>query len=179
MSSFQFIEQYPGLPGPVTATDSAPRVPLGLRARAVDVSAITSGGAPAAYGVFEYCRGSNIASKGQFCQINNGSAVLLDAANSASFFPIGVAAGVLSATNVYGWVQREGQCDYARGTNSAIAAGVPLYICAGTTGLLVTNVVAGNHVQGVVAPVSYTSSQSASLTVQLQNPFVVGLSASL
>src|ERR1700742_2259736 len=54
-----------------------------------------------------------------------------------------------------------------------IAAGVPLYLAA-TAGYVNSVAGAGSRVQGVVAPVSYTSSQSASLTVQLFRAFGAG-----
>ncbi len=178
MSKFVAIDPIVGAPAPMSATATSQQWQLGYAVQGFDVatgaSSLNLGAAS-----FVYVVGSNVASIGQFVMVSNSSAVLLAAANSASFFPIGVAAGNLSASNVFGWVQVGGLCDYARGTNSAIAAGVPLYIAAGTAGFLVTNVVAGNHVQGVVCPVSYTSSQSSALTVQLFNPFVAGLTASL
>lgn len=167
-----------GQASPASATGTVRLYPLGMEARGFDnqtgASSVNVGG-----GKFIYCQGSNVASVGQFVQISNNSAVLLAAANSTAFFPVGVAAGNLSATNVFGWVQVQGICDYARGTNSSIGAGVNLYICAGTAGLLVTNVVAGNHVVGAVCPVSYTSSQSSNLTVQLMYPQFIGVTASL
>lgn len=164
----------------VSDVDTFKRFPLGFEVRGwrqATGSADSAFGAEA--GVFKYAQGSNVSSAGQFVMHSAGSAVALAAANSASKFPVGVACAALSATGVYGWVQVEGPCDFARGTNSSIAAGVPLYIAAGTAGYLVTNVVAGNQVLGVVAPVSYTSSQSQSLSVQLNRPFLVGLTASI
>ena len=179
------ISQYKGLGDAIGAAafsdvDTAKRFPLGFEVtgyRSGTGSADTVPGFEA--GVFKYAQGSNVSSAGQFVHLSQGSAVLLASANSASKFPIGVACAALSATNLYGWVQVEGPVDYARGTNSSIAAGVPLYICAGSPGYLVTNVVNGNQVLGVVAPVSYTSSQSQSLTVQLNYPKLPGLTASL
>lgn len=180
MSTFMVVDPFIGNPTPVSATATSQQFPIGLRVRAVDMqTGKTSAVSYLGGGEFEYAQGSNVTAIGQFVMLSASSAVLLDPANSASFFPIGVAAGNLSATNVFGWVQVQGLCDYARGTNTAIAAGQPLYVCAGTAGLLVTNVVAGNHVLGVVAPNSYTSSQSKSLTVRLDYPRFVGLTASI
>ena len=178
ISDYKVVDDFLMGPPALSDTQSKALFPLGIKARAVNFSATGSSIFPQ-FAEFVYAQGSNVASAGQFVQVWNGSAVVLAAANSASFFPVGVAAGLLSATNAYGWVQVDGYVDYAKGTNSAIAAGVPLYVAAGTAGYLVTNVVAGNHVQGVVAPVSYTSSQSNSLTVQLFRPFIAGLTASL
>jgi hypothetical protein len=167
MSRYVIVEHQLGAPSPVSQTDSVQRWPLGYQAKAVD-NAIGAG-------EFVYAQGSNVASIGQFVQVQNNSAVLLGTVNSASHFPVGVAAGLLSATNAYGWVQVQGVCDYARGTNSSIGVGADLYIAAGTAGYLVTNVVTGNRVAGVVAPVSYTSSQSQALTVQLFEPYIAFL----
>jgi hypothetical protein len=158
-------------------TASVAQWPIGYEVHAVKVASASNdtGG----FAKFVYAQGSNVASVGQFVHLQNGSAQLLAAANSASKWPIGVACAVLGATSQFGWVQRDGYCDYARGTNSSIAAGVPLYIAAGSNGYLVTNVVVGNMVLGVVAPASYTSSQSQSLTVHLDNPKVVGISGAI
>lgn len=176
MSNYKMIEPMQGAPSPASATATVQQWPLGYEAKFVDIQ---SGTANVGAGVFVYAQGSNCTAIGQAVALNGNQAVLLAAANSASKFPVGVAAGNLSATNVYGWVQVQGVADYVRGTNSAIAAGAPLYINAGTAGLIGSNVVAGNMVLGAVCPVSYTSSQSASMTVQLNRPIVVGLSASL
>lgn len=184
-ANFKIADPIIGAPIPVsetatygTGSTASPPIPfpLGVSVRAVDQQ---TGSANLGAGVFVYARGSNVTTIGQFVQLQGNSAVLLGTVNSASKFPVGVAAGNLSATNVYGWVQVAGLCDYARGTNSSIAAGVPLYVAAGTAGYLVTNVVNGNQVLGAVLPNSYTSSQSASLTVQLNYPKLPGLTASL
>jgi hypothetical protein len=143
--------------------------------------AVTSSGSAANQGTtsswggqFQYQRGSNVTAIGQFVHIQNGSAVLLDQANSLSYFPVGVAAGPLSATNVFGWVQVDGYCDYAVGPNSSVGAGVPLYM-GGTAGRVAASANAGQWINGLVAPVSYTSSQSRSFTVQMNYPSVVAL----
>ncbi len=160
--------------------DTVKRFPLGFEIQGQRVGTGSAETVPGfECGVFKYVQGSNVASAGQFVMVSQGSAVLLAAANSASKFPVGVACAALAGTSRYGWVQVEGPVDYARGTNSSIAAGVPLYIAAGSAGYLVTNVVAGNQVFGVVAPASYTSAQSQSLTVQINRPFIVGVSAGL
>ena len=180
MSKFIMCRPQAGAPGAMSATGTDPLWPMGGIARASDnatgASSLNCGAAE-----FIYCCGSDIASIGQFVQIAQGAgsckALILDSANSASKFPVGVAAGKLSATSVYGWVQIQGLCDYARGTNSSIAAGAPLYFCV-TAGLLDSVVDTGSQIANVVCPVSYTSSQSASMTVQLNRPFNPGLTAS-
>lgn len=175
MSKFMVVDPFIGNPTPVSNTATLQQFAIGLIARAEDKLS----GASSLYrgaGEFIYCQGSNVTAIGQFVQVSNGSAVLLASANSGSAFPIGVAAGNISATNVFGWVQIGGICDYAQGTNSSIAAGVPLYLAA-TAGIINSVSALGSRVQGVVAPNSYTSSQSASLTVQLFRPFIPGLTA--
>ena len=155
--------------------DTVQRFPLGYPADGVKVASASND--LAGYAKFVYAQGSNIASAGQFCHIQNGSAVLLASANSASYFPIGVACAALTATSQFGWVQVGGLVDYAKGTNSAVAAGVPMYLGA-TAGQLASNVAIGSKVEGVVVPVSYTSSQSQSFTVVLMGAqFVKGLTA--
>jgi hypothetical protein len=177
MSKFAIIDPVIGAPSPVSATATTQQWQLGYTAQGFDVATVASSLNLGCAG-FVYAVGSNVASLGQFVMLSNSSAVLLASANSASFFPIGVAAGNLSASNVFGWVQTAGLCDYARGTNSSIGAGVPLYM-AGTSGILISTPAAGSRVFGVVAPVSYTSSQSSALTVQLYGPFVPGTTAGL
>jgi hypothetical protein len=141
---------------------------------AVNRSAATGSAAIYAAGEFVYCRGSNVASAGQFVNIQNGSAVLAASANSSRALPVGVAAGALTATNVYGWVQVRGRCDYARCTNHSFAADIPLYL--GTTaGFLGSVYLAGGQVFGAVAPASLHSSLSAgSMTFILDRPFQPG-----
>lgn len=145
-------------PGPVTATFSA--IPsgayLGMEVEAVDRAAATSGGAGG--GRFVFARGSNIASAGQFAQLINGSAVLLASGNSALRYQIGVCPTVLSATNVYGWVQVKGVADYVRAnaSNVEVPAGSAAYICA-TNGAVISTPGIGSCVVGLYAPVSNAS----------------------
>jgi hypothetical protein len=177
MSKFVIVDQILGNPTPVSQTATVQQFPFGPVVNATDAATVASslnmGG-----GQFVYAQGSNVTAIGQFVHLSGVSAVLLASANSASFFPIGVAAGNLSASNVFGWVQVNGMCDYARGTNSSIPAGAALYL-AGTAGLLISNSAAGSRVIGVVCSNSYTSSQSASLTVQLFNAHMLGVTAGL
>lgn len=175
MSKYMVVDPFIGNPTPASATATSAQFPIGLVARFEDKLT----GASSLYrgcGEFIYLQGSNVTTIGQFVMVSNGSAVLLASANSASAFPIGVAAGNLSATNVFGWVQIQGNCDYAQGTNSSIAAGAPYYLAA-TAGIVNSVSALGSRVHGIVAPVSYTSSQSASMTVQLFRPFIPGLTA--
>ena len=172
---FMCVDPTLGVPAPATATATARQFPLGYTARFEDKQ---TGTAYRGCAEFVYCQGSNVTALGQVVHISNNSAVLLAAANSASFFPVGVAAGALSATNVYGWVQVAGLCDYLVLTNASLAAGGANYINAGTAGFLQSGAVAGNKVVGIVAPQSNTSADTYAL-VQLNRPQVVGLSANL
>ena len=111
-------------------------------------------------------------------QIRGNTAWLLLHAQSSSRFPVGVAAGPLSNTNVCGWVQVQGMADYVRGNGADLVAGNPLYILAATAGILQTGASAGAQVWGAVAPVSATSTLSGgSWTMQLNYPGLIGLSA--
>lgn len=164
-------------PGPVTATASTPQAPIGIEVDGIDRAAATSGGGAA--GRFVYCRGSNVASAGQFVHIQNGSAVLLASANASLAFPVGCCPSLLSATNVYGWVQVQGRVDYATHTNTGVTAGIPQYIGA-TAGQLVSNAAAGQRVQGVAVPYNQTATAtSLSYVYDLNRPFIAGASAAL
>lgn len=163
--------------GPVTATHSTPQAPLGIEVDGIDRNFSTASGGGA--GRFVYCRGSNVASAGQFVHIQNGSAVLLASANASLAFPVGCCPTVLSATNVYGWVQVQGRVDYATHTNTGVTAGIPQYIGA-TAGQLVSNAAAGQRVQGVAVPYNQTATATnLSYVYDLNRPFIVGASAAL
>lgn len=165
--------------GPVTQTFSA--VPsgarLGMEVDGIDRAAETSGGGGA--GRFVFCRGSNVASAGQFVHIRNGSAVLLASANASLAFPVGCCPTVLSATNVYGWVQVQGRVDYATHTDTGVTAGIPQYIGA-TVGQIVSNAAAGQRIQGIAVPYNQTvTATSVSYVYDLNRPFIAGATAGL
>jgi len=174
MANYVIADPIIGAPGPVSVTGTAQLLPLGYEARGQDAA---TGSANLGAGVFVYCRGSNVASAGQAVHIVNNSAVLLASANSASFYPIGFAAGVLSATNAYGWVQVVGILDNAKVSNSDGAAGVRIAL-GSTAGQIGTVTALGSRIHGIIAPVSWTSTQSASVTLQIHRPFVIGITAS-
>ena len=162
---------------PVTQTDSFNQTGgvflkhrLGIQVRAFDNQ---TGSLNLGAGIFQYCVASGAATSagiGDWVQIVKNTAIPLDAANSESAYPVGIAAGDLSASNVAGWVQIQGLVDYGKCTNSAVVAGNPLYICAGTTGLALTNVVTGNQIYGAVAFTSASSSASRAASYQLNFP---------
>lgn len=179
MSDFKVIDQRLGVwnvsETKTFATSNIP-IPLGQEFVAADIN---TGTANVGAGVFKFVRGSDVASRGQLVQLQGNSAVALAAGASNSVFPIGLAAGVLSATNVYGFVQIRGLADYGLGTNVSIAAGAPLFINAGTAGLVQSASVAGNRIDGVNLWASYTSSQSLSMSVQIDNARLHNLTLSV
>lgn len=160
-------------------TGTVQQFPLGYYARFEDNATVKTGSNVGA-GQFVYARGSNGTAIGQFVHLSGGlggvSAVLLASANSTVFWPIGVMAGNLSATNVFGWVQVQGVCDYATASNTSVAANA--YIALGSTAGQVGSVTAlGSRINGIAVPVSFTSSQT-SLTVYLDFPKIIGVTAS-
>jgi len=174
MSTFKIVDPLIGAQ-PVTQVDTVQRWPLGYVARGVDQG--TGTGARAG-GQFIYLQGSNCSSAGRWVAISGNQAVLAGTVNSTSPSPLAVACGVLSATSQYGWGMIQGPCDFGLGTNSSIAAGNGLYFAAGTAGVVVTNVVVGNRVQGACLGASYTSSQSLSQSYFLNFPSYGALTAS-
>lgn len=166
------VEPQAGFPA-ISQVDSVPKLALGAVARFNDMQ---SGSGNAGQCVAIYCQGSNVASSGQFVHIVSNSAVLLDSANSASFYPIGCAQGALSATNQYGWVVVEGLVDNGAFTNVSFAANARVAL-ASTAGQIGSVTALGSRIQGIILPVSFTSANTY-LTVQLDNPFVIGITAS-
>jgi hypothetical protein len=161
-------------------TAAKPPFPFGLQVRAFDNG---TGTARTAAGVFQFAHGYSTASsaaRGQFVQIRGNSAWILLAAQSNTMAPVGVAAGDLSNTNVWGWVQVQGIADYCTYAGSDVPAGKPQFVAAATGGIVLSNQVAGNQVYGVYAPVSLNSTGSAlnKGTYQLNYPFLAGLTAS-
>jgi len=170
---FKIVEPTVGDLVPVTATGTVPLYPLGYIARAADLqTGTTNVGA----GQFMYMKGNNVTAIGQMVALSNGSAVLAGTVNSLSLNNVGFAAGNLSATSVYGWVQVQGFCDYALGTNQSIEAGKPLFVVAGTAGLIGSAGVQGLRVVGAVASNSFTSSQT-SVSLYLNFPYLIGSAA--
>ncbi len=166
---------------PCSVIDTFARVPVGYVARGYDnqtgKSSVNVGA-----GQFIYCRGSNATTNGQFVHISASavgggvSAVLLASANSTVFWDIGVLCGALTGTGQFGWVQVQGICDYATCSNTSVAANA--YIALGSTAGQVGSVTAlGSRLMGIAIPNSFTSSQT-SLTVWLDYPRIIGVTAS-
>jgi hypothetical protein len=156
-----------------TSANVYPPVPFGAVVRFKDnqTGSTNAGGALAVM-----CQGSNVVSAGQFVQVVSNSAILLNSANSASFYPIGIAGAPMSATNVYGFVGVAGLFDNGAFTNVSFAADARVAL-ASTAGQIGSVTALGSGIRGIILPVSFTSSQTY-LTVQLSNPFIVGVTAS-
>lgn len=171
-ATYQVVDPFVGQVN-VTATGTLQLLPVGYIAHGQDTSTAQGG---MGMGSFIYCQGSNVTAAGQFVHVSNGSAVLLASANSTVWWPIGLAGGNLSATNVYGWVQVQGKADYALHTNVSVAANA--YIALGSTAGQVGTVTAlGSRINGIAVPNSFTSSQT-SMTVFLDFPKLIGITAS-
>ena len=128
MSAYQFCEPGIGFPG-VSNSGTVQLLDLGFIAGAKDP---TYG-----YGEFMYVQGASASAPtaGDLCILSGNSAGQAVSGKTASQGVMGVAPAALSATNVYGWVQIAGICDYAKASNTSAAAGVPLFI-ATTAGLV-------------------------------------------
>lgn len=177
--AYKFLDPKIGLLDAPTVTGTTPLWNLGQEAWAADVALGTAG--PKNVGKFVYCVGAGTgATAGAFVQFAGHTASVMSAANSASRLPLGFAAGALTASNVYGWVQVEGIVTNAKGTNADVAAGVPMYLHAGA-GQIASAVVAGNQIQGIFMYKSCGSALASvgSLSCQIQYPQIMGLSASL
>ena len=170
MANYVIADPFIGAPAPASVTATSQYWPLGLECRAVDIS---SGASQLGGAVFRYCQGSDVGTAGLVVYIQSNQAIKLGATQN---YPVGIAAGALSATNVYGWVQVQGLCDYMRGTNVSIGAASALYI--GTAaGFVQSGSAAASRIYGMLPSASYTSSQSLSMSVELNRPYV-GVTAS-
>lgn len=168
MSNYQFIEPGAGFPG-VSASGTVQLMRLGLIAGALDPTL--------GYAEFVYAQGAaaSAPTAGDWVLMSGFSAGQAVSGNTASQGFVGVAPAALSATNVFGWVQVMGVCDYAKGTNASIAAGVPLFVGTGAGRANSTASAAGFRIDGAWNNVvSYTSSQSNSLTAMLYYPVFNG-----
>ena len=150
-----------------TLTATSTLAPLGLKIGAYDSNL--------GYAEFLYCRGVNgtsSANSGDWVLVSGGfnaaQANLVIIAQSKGG-QVGVAAGNLSNTNVYGWVQVYGMCDYAKGSNSSIAQDQPLLMWTNAR-VATSGTFANAGIIGAWAGSSYTSSQSNSLTAFLNYP---------
>jgi len=174
---YKIVDPNIGAPSPVTATGTVQQWPLGVRMRALDYQTGSVGSA-GNYGEFVYLRGSD-ATHGCLVYVDSVSAKAAGTAHTASMWPVmGIAAGALSATSVFGWVQVAGICDYAILTNTSFAAGAPVFLASTTGQIDSTQSETGFRVIGIAPIVSYTSANS-SMTVMLNYPQHIGATANL
>jgi hypothetical protein len=152
------------------------------RFRDVQTGSTNAGGCVAIF-----CQGSNVASAGQFVQIINNSAVLLTNGNSLSNYPVGIAGGAISATNVWGWVGVQGKFDNGAYTNVEYTIpGARAYLPTQTAGQIQSSAASNAYIEirGLHLPNSFTSADGSSagigyraLTVQLARPYLFMRSA--
>lgn len=166
MANFRLIEPQFGM-APVTQTDTVQKWPLGYLARAEDkVTASSNMGV----GEFVYCKAgaASFAAAGDFVFLGGNSAIVIGSASSGLNYPIGVAAGAFSASNVYGWVQVKGFCPNANLENATVAAGASAFIGSNTDSngqVASTQTAAGHALIGVYFPNTVGSNTSAGIVV--------------
>lgn len=191
MSNYVFVPQYGGQPAPMSGTDTSQRFELGLEVWARDMgqtNAITTAPGTANQavfggGVFRYCQGNDVGSSGMFVAIVSDSASKIAAAHTISnAVPVGIAAGALSATSVYGWVQVQGVCDWARvtsGGSCGLTVGAPVFVNTGTAGYVQGASAANHRLYGVAALQSHaTDATKTTCSFYLNRPFILGATAS-
>lgn len=170
MSDFKIVEPQMGAPSPVSLTATSAQWPLGYIAKGEDFQ---TGTARIGDGLFQYVIGDTAGapqSRGQAVMIRGNSVLLAGTVNKASNLPLGIAAGPVSASNVYGWVQVQGYCDYARGTNANTSVGASAFVGSTTGQLASTQGAAGQRIWGVHFPVQVTADNSLSVTCYLNFP---------
>lgn len=120
MSSFQFLEPT-ALPA-VSASGTVQLARIGMIAEAHDPTL--------GYAEFMYVQGAaaSAPTAGDLVILSAFSAGQAGTGRTASQGIIGVAPAALSATNVFGWIQIMGACDYAKATNTSTAVGVPIFL---------------------------------------------------
>jgi hypothetical protein len=193
MSDFKIIHKQLGAV-PVSSTGTVKLLPLGYSAQANDMQ---SGSANIGCGRFIYVNGATASApvKGDLVMLLGNTAQVAGSACSVSYLPLGIAAGSMSNTNVYGWVQVHGLCDYAKmenaSTDSYLAGGVAAtaFIGSATDGCMnTTQSATGNAIIGIHFPmgsIAISGSRSVwstasfnAMTVQLNYPQIRGNSNS-
>lgn len=167
MSAYKFIS--PGAMQPIDSPSTVQNHPLGYRAGAVDPTL--------GYAEFQYVQGStNAAGLPVFIQGNTAKA-LASGTNFGSAGPVGVAPAALSNTNVYGWAQVYGLCDFAV-INGAAAVGNQLQagsaLASGFGTLAAASAVQANLVFNAAVASSCSASTTAGV-VFLNYPFIRGV----
>ena len=178
MSDYKIVEPQLGVPSPVTLTATVQQWPLGYIAKGEDFASGLGGTAFTSVtrcgdGLFQYCVGDTAGpalSIGQAVLLRGNSALLAGTVNRLSNLPLGIAAGALSASNVYGWVQVQGFCDYARGTNANTSVGATAFVGSTTGQLASTQGAVGARIWGLHFPIQVTADNSLSVTCYLNFP---------
>jgi len=178
MSDYKIVEPQMGAPSPCSVTATVQGWPLGYIAKGEDFASGLGGTAFTSVtrcgdGLFIYAVGDTAGapqSRGQAVMLRGNSALLAGTVNKASNLPVGIAAGPISASNVYGWVQVQGFCDYARGTNANTSVGATAFVGVTTGQLASTQVAVGQRIWGVHFPMQVTSDNSLSVTCYLNFP---------
>jgi hypothetical protein len=185
LANFKFIGAYPGEPGGyVSVTGTSQQWQLGDTVQAIDfgTTATQSTSINPPYdcgaGIFQYGVGYSVSapqSRGQLVQLIGNSVKLMGSGSSLVNLPLGIAAGPISASNVYGWVQVRGMLDYGRlDQNADVTAGTSAFIGSAADGCIAsTQTATGNALLGVHFPVSIGGASSNSATLFLNFPKVM------
>ena len=170
MSDYKIVEPQMGAPSPCSITATVQGWPLGFVAKGEDFA---TGSSRVGDGLFQYVVGDTAGpalSRGQAVLMRGNSALLAGTVNRLSNLPLGIAAGPISASNVYGWVQVQGFCDYARGTNANTSVGATAFVGSTTGQLASTQGAVGARVWGLHFPVQVTADNSLSVSCYLNFP---------
>ena len=182
MANFKIITPTPGEPGGyVSVTGTSQQWQLGDTVQAMDFGTTatqsTSINPPydCGVGIFQYGVGYSVSapqSRGQLIQFIGNSIKLMGSGSSLVNCPLGIAAGPISASNVYGWVQVRGMLDYGRLDQAAdVTAGTSAFIGSAADGCVAsTQTAAGNALLGVHFPVSIAGASSNTATMFLNFP---------
>ena len=178
MSDYKIVEPQMGAPSPCSVTATVQAWPLGFIAKAADFASGLGGTAFTSVtrcgdGLFQYVVGDTAGpalSRGQAVLMRGNSALLAGTVNRLSNLPLGIAAGPISASNVYGWVQVQGFCDYARGTNANTSVGATAFVGSTTGQLASTQGAVGARIWGLHFPIQVTADNSLSVTCYLNFP---------
>ena len=193
MSDYRIIHPQIGAV-PVSVTGTTKLLPLGYVAQAQDLQ---TGSTNCGCGEFRYVVGPAASgpSKGDLAMLKGNTVQQAGSASSGSYLPLGIAAGAISATNVYGWVQVRGLCDYAKMENATtdtyLAGGraATAFIGSTTDGCMnTTQTATGNAIIGIGFPMGpitltgasrvWSTASFSNMTVQLFYPQIRGQSDS-
>lgn len=166
-SNYQFIEPGAGFPNVSATVSGTAGNRLGILAGALDP---TFG-----YAEFMYVRGAaaSAPTAGDAVIVNgtNWQAVQAVSGNTASQGKMGIAPAALSNTNVFGWVQVYGICDYANmGTQGTGAVGLPVVIGSTAGRLQTTAGATGFIINGLKIGLYSTTANSNSGILDLNYP---------